>query len=61
MEQEAWKKLGWDKASWDEETNIPASEKKKWKELSDGECAAAGQLGYDEKSWDATLCDTKKK
>lgn len=53
-EQEAWSALGWDEESWDEETNIPASEEATWDELTEDEQAAAESLGYNQENWDAT-------
>ncbi|GEM_PF-2993487 len=53
-EQEAWGVLGWDATSWDEETNIPASEEATWEELTPEEQAAVEQLGYTQETWDAT-------
>ena len=52
-EQELWKKLGWDEASWEGDAKQPASEDKYWKQLSDEEQAAATALGYTKESWDA--------
>ena len=52
-EQALWMKLGWDEASWEEETKAPASEDKYWNQLSAEEKAAATALGYTKGSWDA--------
>jgi len=54
-EQGLWEILGWDEASWRGEAEEPDPEYKAWGELTDKERTAAGQLGYDEQSWDATL------
>jgi hypothetical protein len=53
-EQELWGVLGWDEASWQEETDPPASEEMTWEELTDEERDAAEQLGYDQATWDTT-------
>lgn len=53
-EQEAWGVLGWDATSWDEETNIPASEDATWDELTAEQQSAAESLGYTQESWDET-------
>ena len=51
-EQILWGKLGWNQDSWEGKAQVPDSENKKWKELSDEERDIAKKLGYDEKSWD---------
>ena len=51
-EQSLWATLGWDEASWEEETDAPDSDDKYWEELSQGEIDAAETLGYDQSSWD---------
>ena len=51
-EQELWKVLGWDEASWEGEAKQPASEDKYWNALSAEEKAAATALGYTQKTWD---------
>jgi len=51
-EQELWKVLGWDEASWEGEAKQPASEDKYWNGLSDAERAAATKLGYTKETWD---------
>lgn len=52
-EQEAWSALGWNEASWDQNTDIPASDTTDWSELSDEEREAATRLGYDVASWNS--------
>ena len=54
-EQTLWKKLGWNKASWQGKTEEPVSESKTWGELTNEERIAAKQLGYDEQSWNTLL------
>lgn len=54
-EQALWGLLGWDEASWQGETDEPASESKDWSELTNEERSAAEQLGYDETYWDSLL------
>jgi hypothetical protein len=51
-EQGLWETLGWSEASWNEETDPPASEAKGWAELSEPEQEAAQGLGYEQESWD---------
>ncbi|MEN8244038.1 MAG: hypothetical protein ABFS43_03965 [Thermodesulfobacteriota bacterium] len=51
-EQELWKVLGWDEASWEGEAKQPASEDKYWGGLSPEEQAAATALGYTKETWD---------
>lgn len=48
----AWTELGWSRASWDGEGKKPWTNKTRWKWLSEREKAAAGSLGYDERTWD---------
>lgn len=54
-EQAAWAVLGWNASSWDDETNIPASDEADWDDLTAEEQAAATALGYDQPTWDTTL------
>ncbi len=56
-EQALWGVLGWTEASWMEEEPAPASETKKWAELTEEELIAAQKLGYTQDSWDATLVE----
>lgn len=58
-EQGAWAVLGWTAANWntDDDDAEPASEDKKWSELSPEEQTAAMSLGYDAKKWDDESCD----
>jgi len=51
-EQDLWKVLGWDEASWEGEAKQPASEDKYWNQLSSEEQAAASALGYTKETWD---------
>jgi hypothetical protein len=51
-EQGLWAILGWNEASWEEETDPPASNDSYWEDLSAAQCQAAEQLGYTQKSWD---------
>ena len=51
-EQDLWKVLGWDEASWEGEAKQPASEDKYWKALSAEEQSAATALGYTQATWD---------
>lgn len=50
--QALWKTLGWNEASWEEETDAPDSNDKYWQDLTQNERTAAAQLGYDQASWD---------
>lgn len=43
--------LGWSQASWDGTIAAPASEDKDWSELSAGEQEAAGNVCYEEATW----------
>lgn len=51
-EQALWGLLGWDEASWEEETDPPESSDKYWEEMSSQECQALEQLGYTQALWD---------
>ncbi|MCV6637796.1 hypothetical protein [Candidatus Albibeggiatoa sp. nov. NOAA] len=51
-EQALWAALGWNEVSWNEKEPAPASESKKWLELTEAEFIAAQQLGYSQESWD---------
>ncbi|MCG6909340.1 MAG: hypothetical protein LJE94_04360 [Deltaproteobacteria bacterium] len=51
-EQDLWKVLGWNEASWEGEAKQPASEDKYWNALTPEEQAAATALGYTKESWD---------
>ena len=51
-EQELWKVLGWNEASWVGEAKKPPSEDKYWNQLNPEEQAAASKLGYTKESWD---------
>lgn len=51
-EQELWKVLGWDEASWEGEAKKPPSEDLYWNQLSDDERMAATKLGYTKETWD---------
>ncbi|MCI5222720.1 MAG: hypothetical protein D3924_08640 [Candidatus Electrothrix sp. AR4] len=54
-EQKLWGLLGWNKASWQGDTDEPASEGQPWRKLSNEERHAAIQLGYDKRYWDRLL------
>ena len=49
-QQAHWGVLGWNEASWNNDTG-PASESKAWSALSEAERNAAAALGYDETKW----------
>ena len=51
-EQDLWKVLGWDEATWEGEAKQPDSEDKYWKALSAEEQTAATALGYTQATWD---------
>lgn len=51
-EQHAWRILGWNAASWNEEINAPISDEAMWNELTMAEQMAAEKLGYNQVSWD---------
>jgi hypothetical protein len=51
-EQALWGNLGWNKDSWEEETEPPESDDKYWEDLSTQEQEAAKKLGYTKESWD---------
>jgi hypothetical protein len=51
-EQELWKVLGWDEASWEGEAKKPPSEDLYWNQLSEEERSAATKLGYTKETWD---------
>lgn len=51
-EQELWKVLGWDEASWEGEAKKPPSEDLYWNQLSEEERMAATKLGYTKETWD---------
>lgn len=51
-EQKYFSVLGWDEASWEEETDEPSSSDKYWKELTSDEQAAATILGFTSELWD---------
>ncbi len=51
-EQELWKVLGWNEASWEGEAKKPASDNKYWRQLSDEEKDAATKLGFNKSLWD---------
>ena len=51
-EQDLWKVLGWDEASWEGEAKQPASAAPSWGGLSPEEQAAATALGYTKETWD---------
>ena len=52
-EKEAWGILGWNRASWEEETSAPPSDGKYWAHLTAAERLAAQALGYVQASWNA--------
>ena len=52
QEKEAWGILGWNRASWEEETRAPQSDGKYWRDLSATERLAAQALGYSQATWD---------
>lgn len=52
VEQGLWAKLGWNKSSWEEDTDAPAADDKDWDDLSSSERGALEQLGYTQASWD---------
>lgn len=52
MEQALWVTLGWDEASWEEESKAPDSNEKYWEELTQNERDAATKLGYNQSYWD---------
>jgi hypothetical protein len=52
IEQALWVNLGWDEASWEEESQAPDSNEKYWEELTQNERDAATKLGYNQSSWD---------
>lgn len=60
-ERKLWGVLGWDEASWQEETEAPASEGKFWTELNEDERNAARELGYKAVYWDHLLSLEKTK
>lgn len=51
-EQALWAALGWDEASWEEETDPPSSNDNYWEDLTGDEQAAAKELGYTQSLWD---------
>lgn len=51
-EQELWGKLGWNAASWDEETDPPEADDAYWEDLSPEARTALEKLGYTQASWD---------
>ena len=51
-EQALWQTLGWDEASWQEDTDPPASNDTYWEDLTQDERDAATELGYNQSSWD---------
>ncbi|MGI0485243.1 hypothetical protein ACN4EK_07380 [Pantanalinema rosaneae CENA516] len=51
-EQALWAALGWDEASWEEETDAPDSDDRYWEDLTSDEQKAATQLGYTQSLWD---------
>jgi hypothetical protein len=51
-EQKLFAALGWDEESWDDDGDVPSSDKD-WEELSPKEQAALTALGYDEEYWDS--------
>lgn len=51
-EQALWAALGWNEASWEEETDAPDSDDRYWEDLTSEERNAATQLGYTQSLWD---------
>ena len=51
-ERAAARELGWTQLTWDEEETHPASEDKKFDELSARERVAAAALGFSSSAWD---------
>ncbi|MGL6137300.1 MAG: hypothetical protein ACRC2M_08410 [Planktothrix sp.] len=52
VEQALWVTLGWNEASWEEESEAPDSNEKYWEELTQNERDAATKLGYNQSYWD---------
>ncbi len=51
-EQKAFAALGWDQKTWDNDGDVPASDKD-WEEFSIKEKNALKALGYDEEYWNS--------
>ena len=47
-EQALWATLGWNEASWEEDSDAPDSNEKYWEDLTENERDAATKLGYNQ-------------